>query len=51
MTKEIEKNKVSNVTLSSVFISMSGLEVPENGGEVYSKEDLPSVEELVDDTN
>lgn len=30
---------------------MCGLQAPETGGEVWSKEDLPSVEECADDMN
>lgn len=50
MAKEMKKDKVSNVTLSSVFISISGLQATETGGE-GSKEDLPLVEEFTADTN
>lgn len=51
MIKDMERNKISNVTLSSVFIRMCGLQAPETGGEVWRKEHIPSVEEFADDKN
>ncbi|KAJ7409059.1 hypothetical protein WISP_116771 [Willisornis vidua] len=51
MSKEMEKDKVLNVTLFSVFFSRIGLQAPENRGKVWSEKDLPSVEEFSDGMN